>query len=184
MTELYGGAITAEFPDAVVDVSNFRPVPDTQEVFILEKPNGLDQLFIVDLLERVEASSLPEVLSVHLSDILEGTPQFVAPMESMLHPSLSSEIHTFAVKPPVTRMETDSAKLFMMIALLRLEKVGTDVVVTANVPVELSEPLTSDSFTKQVDDAISGEPTVLGESYKIIKHAALTLRVDNWDLFA
>jgi hypothetical protein len=30
--ELYGGAITAQFPERFVDVSDFRPVPDHQEV--------------------------------------------------------------------------------------------------------------------------------------------------------
>jgi hypothetical protein len=30
--ELFGGAITAELPERLVDVSDFRPVPDNQEV--------------------------------------------------------------------------------------------------------------------------------------------------------
>jgi hypothetical protein len=30
--ELYGGAITTQFPERFVDVSDFRPVPDHQEV--------------------------------------------------------------------------------------------------------------------------------------------------------
>lgn len=30
--ELYGGAIIAQFPERFVDVSDFRPVPDHQEV--------------------------------------------------------------------------------------------------------------------------------------------------------
>jgi hypothetical protein len=30
--ELYGGAITTQFPERFVDVSDFRPIPDHQEV--------------------------------------------------------------------------------------------------------------------------------------------------------
>lgn len=30
--ELYGGAVTMGIPDAFMDVSDFRPVPDHQEV--------------------------------------------------------------------------------------------------------------------------------------------------------
>lgn len=30
---LFGGAIEMQFPQRIIDVSDFRPVPDSQEVF-------------------------------------------------------------------------------------------------------------------------------------------------------
>lgn len=183
MTHLYGGAISAELPKDAIDVSDFRQIPDTQEVFLLEKPNGLDQSIIIDLLERVEATNLAEVLAVHLDDILEGPASFLAPLESMEHPLLHCELHTFLVKPPPAKSETATAKLFMFVLLVRLEKAVTDVVVTMNVPVETGGEVTAEGFQKDVESALAQDSSVLGESYKIVKETTLSLDVKDWDLF-
>ena len=50
--ELFGGAILASFPARYVDVSDFRPVPDNQEVWT---DANRDESVIVEILERVEA---------------------------------------------------------------------------------------------------------------------------------
>lgn len=183
MTPLYGGAITANLPQGAIDVSQFRQIPDTQEVFLLEKPNGLDQSIIFDLLQSVEADSLPEVIAVHLDDILEAPPTNLAPLESMVHPHLDCETHTFLVKPPHSKQESGNAKLFMFLLLIRLEKVATDFVVTMNVPLEIGGEVTADLFQKEVSGIMNQDQSVLSESYKEIKDSALSLEVHDWELF-
>lgn len=183
MTPLYGGAITADLPQGVIDVSGFRQIPDTQEVFLLEKPNGLDQSIIFDLLERVDAPTLPEVLAVHLDDILEGPAAFLAPLESMEHPFLHCEVHTFLVKPPPAKLETATAKLFMFMLLVRLEKVATDLVVTMNVPVETGGEVTSEFFQKEVASVMSQDQSLLSEYYKQVRDSTISLEVQDWSLF-
>lgn len=37
---LFGGAITANIPERFIDVSDFRPVPDHQEVLVLAATAG------------------------------------------------------------------------------------------------------------------------------------------------
>lgn len=182
MTDLYGGSIQAKLPDGVIDVSDFRQIPDSQELFLIEKSNGLDMSIIFDLLEKVDASSLAEVISVHLDDIVEGVPLFLAPLESVPHPNCECEAHSFLVKPAPSKSETDSAKLFMFIFLIRLEKVGTDVLVTMNVPVETGD-VTQELFQQEVDSILSGGPTTLAESYKILRETALSFKVTDWSLF-
>lgn len=183
MAPLYGGAITADVPLDVIDVSGFREIPDTQEVFLLEKPNGLDQSIIFDLLELVDAPTLPEVIAVHLDDILEGPASFVAPLEAFEHPNLHSEVHTFLVKPPPAKLETATAKLFMFVMLIRLEKVATDFVVTMNVPVETGGEVTDELFQKEVQTVMAGDKSVLSDAYKQVKTATISLEVQDWALF-
>lgn len=178
---LYGGAITAALPSDAIDVSEFRQVPDTQEVFLLEKPNGLDQSLIFDLLERVDAQSLPEVIAVHLDDILEGPPSFLVPIESMKHPNLECETHTFLVKPAPSKQETDSTKLFMFVVLVRIEKVATDLVITMNVPVA-SGAITAEVFQQMVDSVLDSQ-SLLGGCYGQVKESALSVQVVDWNLF-
>ncbi|KAL9042710.1 MAG: hypothetical protein Q9214_003700 [Letrouitia sp. 1 TL-2023] len=67
--ELWGGAITASLPSNCLDATNFRPVPDHQEVYFA--PNGRYSI-IIDLLNRV--SHLPtdgDAFSFHVQDILD-----------------------------------------------------------------------------------------------------------------
>ena len=47
---LYGGAITCQIPERFLDCSEFRQVPDHQEVFI--DKNQSDQSIIFEILEQ------------------------------------------------------------------------------------------------------------------------------------
>ncbi|OVF09807.1 putative Ran GTPase-binding protein [Clavispora lusitaniae] len=180
--QLYGGAISAVLPEGVIDVSDFRQIPDTQEVFLLEKPTGLDQSIIIDLLEKVDASDLAQVIAVHLDDILEGPASFLAPLESSMNQEVNSQVHTFLIRPPESKMETSEVKLFMFVALIRLESVGTDVVITMNVPLKSGE-VTQETFQKEVNNVLSGGDSELGVCYQQIKNTALTFHVNDWALF-
>src|ERR1700759_1879803 len=65
---LFGGAITAQIPSEFGDVSNFRQVPDHQEVFV--QADGLTSI-IFEILERVEKDlSDEDALKYHLKDIV------------------------------------------------------------------------------------------------------------------
>lgn len=188
VTDLYGGAITAELPSGAIDASNIREVPDTQEVFLLEQPNKLDQSIIIDLLERVPAETLPEVIAVHLGDIFDEPPQFLAPLESALNEKVGSEVHTFLVKPAPTRQETQTAKLFVFLALIRVERVETDILVTMNVPLECTD-VTQEAFSALVQGILTGEhldanSPIVADAYKVARGAAMSLDVKDWSLFA
>ncbi|RUS25807.1 hypothetical protein BC938DRAFT_471617 [Jimgerdemannia flammicorona] len=51
ITPLFGGAITAYIPPAFVDSSDFRKIPDNQEVYV---DVATDQSIIIELLQMVE----------------------------------------------------------------------------------------------------------------------------------
>lgn len=177
---LYGGAISAVLPDASIDVSQFREIPDTQEVYLLEQPNGLDQLIIFDLLEPVASDVLPEVVAVHMEDILDGPARFLAPLESLAQPQLGCEMHTFLVKPAPTKRESATSQLFLFVALLRVERAVTDVVISMNVPVEMAE-VTQEVFDQEAQN-VHGD-SVLAQSYAVMKAAAMLFDIKDWGLF-
>lgn len=51
MVDLFGGAIVAPIPSSFMDASQFRQIPDNQEVFVDTKTQ---QSMIVELLEQVD----------------------------------------------------------------------------------------------------------------------------------
>ena len=61
-TPLYGGAITAKLPAHLLDASNARPVPDSQEVWVSDH-NGV----IIDLLECVNGDNNP--MNTHIEEM-------------------------------------------------------------------------------------------------------------------
>ncbi|OBA23517.1 Mog1p/PsbP-like protein [Metschnikowia bicuspidata var. bicuspidata NRRL YB-4993] len=179
---LYGGAISSMFPEGAIDVSDIREVPDTQEVFLLEQANKLDQALIVDLLETVEAPTLPEIISVHLGDILDEAPLYLAPLETFFNEDVQAHVHTFLVKPAPSKQETETTKLFMYITLLQVVKAQSDILITMTVPHESGE-VSQDAFFQMAQNAVSGTEPVLGLAYNVVKTAASTFKICEWGLF-
>lgn len=181
MVELYGGAITSDIPVDAVDVSTFRQIPDSQEVFLLEKPTGLDQSLIFDLLERVDAESMPEVVAIHLEDILDEPVVQIAPLETFTNTALDCETYSYIVKPGPSKLESDKVKLYVLLVINRVEKVNTDILVTMNIPVESGE-VTAEVFQKVVEEANQGTSSI-GQAYSVARTAAASLKVEDWALF-
>lgn len=175
MAKLYGGAIEAAVPKEAINVSEFRQVPDTQEVFLLEQPTRLDQSIVIDLLEAVEAPTLPEIVAVHLDDILEKPPAFLAPLELVVLPTLDVPMHSFLVVPELP------SSLSIILFIIQLHKCGTDVLCTMNVP-SVETPMTQAHFNKASQDLLNGEG-VLGTAYAICRQTAASFNVKDWSLF-
>lgn len=64
---LYGGAIRTVIPEGFKDVSLFRQVPDSQEVFVSDQ-EGIDDSIVFDIMERVDCSD-EEAIAIHLEEI-------------------------------------------------------------------------------------------------------------------
>jgi hypothetical protein len=62
----FGGAITLELPTRFVDVSQFRHIPDTQEVFA---DVDTDQSFIVELLDLEDGEPDASGATFHFNPI-------------------------------------------------------------------------------------------------------------------
>ncbi|CAH6721520.1 hypothetical protein CLIB1444_06S04060 [[Candida] jaroonii] len=110
--KIFGGAIEIDLPTGVIDVSQFRQVPDNQEVFLIEKSTANeDQNIIIELLEQPEGE-INEVLNTHLSDIFDDVKPFK--YDSLKENSYMVEYENF------------------LIGLIRFDKFETDILVSFN----------------------------------------------------
>ncbi|ODV81845.1 Mog1p/PsbP-like protein [Suhomyces tanzawaensis NRRL Y-17324] len=179
MVQLYGGAALADIAispsQALVDVSRIRQVPDTQEVFIIEdqsltsNTSKWDQSVIFDLLERVELDEYDAAIGMHLEDIAEGaTNHFVEAVATKT--GEPAHLSYFCVENPRRdRREPDlPGAVVTMVALIRLARVATDVLITMNVPV--------------ASEAAMGA-VAESEAYKKFRDISGSYTIHDWELF-
>lgn len=170
--KLYGGAITTEILESdeynVVDVSTIRDIPDTQEVFILEKNNGEDVGIIFDILELVEGD-YNDAIKVHISDLIEQEVENTV-VETINNMTLSYVIHDNK------RRDGNSSSIVTLVNLVRLQNVDTDILISMNIPWKLGVRL-------DVETHLADEKHDLGKAYLVFKVIAEKFVVKDWSLF-
>lgn len=58
---LFGESINIQLPERFVDISDFRPIPDNQEVFA---DANIDQSLIIEIMVRIHALLFPRTMSI------------------------------------------------------------------------------------------------------------------------
>lgn len=213
-TNLYGGAITADFPIGFIDASQFREIPDTQEVYVSET---VDDSLVIDLMEAVEEIG-DEAVNTHLKEIAEmnnaGIHEYarlytaehkVTTLSEMSHTPAapSSAVITVAIEPArkwgrSSQLHSDESEkdekdafekdnnngllesplLALVLAVVRLHKVSTDLVVTYNVPI---------TQRKDLEGLRSGQPEQMPERVQAglesVRKILESLEVHDWQLF-
>lgn len=160
--ELYGGTITSTIPKGFVDVSNFRQVPDTQEVFVSET-DGCDDSVVFDIMERVEGDDV-EAVKEHLNELSilnsVGRNYITLQLSSVdmkkqildnsadLQPPCYLSI---AVEPSKKWGREETAKddptgsvkplVVLVMAVIRLKNVTSDILLTYNIPLRANKKL-------------------------------------------
>lgn len=137
--QLYGGAITMSVPADMVDASEFRQVPDTQEVYVgRENP---DYSVIVDLLECVPGNTVTEALDEHMQEITRLNSAVVGQTKVLSQHEVRSGdplaalcgVRVFEQQVPKFGKQQDTESVIITIALLRLRApASTDVLITFN----------------------------------------------------
>ncbi|KIY65041.1 Mog1p/PsbP-like protein [Cylindrobasidium torrendii FP15055 ss-10] len=137
--ELFGGAITAIAPVNLIDASEIRQVPDTQEVLLY--PDS-DASIIVEVLERVQPSDYREAVKFHFDSLAHdnsATDSSVVSVDIVLNdrgdgtPAIISLSGTQKIQK-FNREAVDDVQILM--ALYRVEQKNVDLVVTFNVPTQ------------------------------------------------
>jgi hypothetical protein len=69
--ELFGGAISVQVPTDFQDMSQIRPVPDHQEVFV--KLDSIESIMfsILEYVDKSKAETDEDAVKYHLDDILD-----------------------------------------------------------------------------------------------------------------
>ncbi|GME73264.1 hypothetical protein B5S28_g3384 [[Candida] boidinii] len=201
--QLYGGGMTVELPEGVIDASEFREVPDTQEVYVTasnntedyNSPNKEDSI-ITDLLEKVDSVSNDESILFHLNEIakLNGDEEgknWKLLFESKVQPknfTTDPSYLSIAVQPAKKwGRDKDSTTLVLIICLIRIERVQTDFLITYNIPISSKKELED---LKILENLKAGDDKIDNLAYKRISYGKKvvdkmieTIKIVHWDLF-
>lgn len=208
--ELYGGAITSTIPTGFVDVSNFRQVPDTQEVFVCDS-EGYDDSVVFDIMERVEGDDV-EAVKEHLNElsILNSVGQDYIALQlttvDMKSQKLdnSTELQppcylSVAVEPSKKWGREEAAKddptgsvkplVVLVMAVIRLENVTSDILVTYNIPIRTLQEIKDLEILVKDKDALSNDddtPPVgkrINSARQQVVQSLQAFTVEDWSLF-
>ncbi|EIW60576.1 Mog1p/PsbP-like protein [Trametes versicolor FP-101664 SS1] len=172
--ELFGGAITATLPVTFLDASNFRQVPDTQEVY-LSPDSGIS--IIVEVLESVSATDLREAAGQHFDSLAHDND---AKSQSVIEAVEVSNDSKGATPNPTVLYGTQAVQKFntatadevrILLALYRVSEKKVDLVMTMNAPMTGSD-----------GDAITEKEW--GTARDAFNTAARSLRIVDYGLFA
>ncbi|OMJ25216.1 putative ran guanine nucleotide release factor [Smittium culicis] len=144
---LFGGAITATLPkDQFMDVSEFRQVPDNQEVFVHSES---EDSFIIEILEFIDAPD-DQALRAHYEELSQdnGSTDTKIINEIQLDniPGIDKRHAAYCLvgQQKAAKFNKDSnsdfSTLTLIMVLIRLYDVNTDLLITVNYP-NLSSPL-------------------------------------------
>ncbi|CAO3615639.1 unnamed protein product [Cunninghamella blakesleeana] len=178
---LYGGAISTVIKSTYMDASTIRQVPDNQEVFI---DMNTQQSLIIELLEKVEHLN-EEAAKFHFEQIADQNNATNYSIKSIEHvsvdiaaPKLPIDTTVYFVRgfQNVAKFNENAVnQIELILAVVRLEKVQTDLIITLNAPTHVS-PNSSEN-----KDLVNPAP----ESSYIneMKLLVQALEVHDWSLF-
>ncbi|XP_048374363.1 ran guanine nucleotide release factor [Sphaerodactylus townsendi] len=142
---LFGGAFSAFLPPGSLDVSEFRQVPDNQEVCVHP---STDQSIIMELLEYQAGVPDETAVRYHFEDVVGASGGAEVLSQESLAPHVlalegcSSAWHLTACQLVAKFDEEAKNEVRMHLTLLRLPQHGTDVLLTFNDPTRI-HPLSS-----------------------------------------
>ncbi|KAF8841198.1 Mog1p/PsbP-like protein [Paxillus ammoniavirescens] len=135
---LFGGAIVAELPIDIIDASDIRQVPDSQEVFLYKEGACL----VVEVLERVADSDDTNAVKFHFEALADDNDAIVSTMQDPLvipndrGDRTPSPIVLHGTQKICKFNQTAVDQVEVLLALFRVQtqQKSADVVVSANIP--------------------------------------------------
>jgi len=152
---LYGGAMSVILPNYFKDISDVRPIPDNQEVFMYVDK---DQSLIVELLSTTEIShlSMQESIIFHFNQLAKDNDAVnseileLSLLSNEEIPNFDATIQKIGVigRQTVAKFKEKGAENLVKIylALIRLPKYTTDILISLNEPITI-HPSSSSSET-------------------------------------
>ena len=181
---LFGGAISAQFPARYVDVSDFRPVPDNQEVWtdadkdesviveIVEWNDGPSDDVGAEWFNRAAGWFWKDLAEVNGCDAGDVNLSDVRRLDNEQLPAMTEQFAKASIAVGTMKMakgrgcgDDQKKEVEVAMANVRLPQVGTDVLVTLNRP--------------KGDGAIGFGGAGVSILLKILE----TFSIDDWSLF-
>jgi len=187
--DLFGGALTCFLPNDAVDVSQFRTIPDHQEVFCHK---DTDQSIMIDILEfqNQNVAQGEQVPRYHFMDIAVSNDAYAenevvsVEMLSKTHISFTQcdEAWFLQGRQMVAKFQEETmAKnlIDMYLALFRLPQHSTDIVVVMNDPIAISAQSSSSAVGNSTAESGSSRRWTVDT----FKHIISTLKLLDPSLF-
>jgi hypothetical protein len=190
---LFGGAIVGDLSVNFSDASNFRQVPDNQEVFV----DG-DVSIIIELLEQETSVSGLPAIQYHFRELAESnaaTEMTVISEADLSNDAFAPKIIDVSSKLALTGKQTvgkfrdrpgvKADDVYIVLVLIRLGSVATDMLISLNMP---NLPLGEASAELTVNKLLYGDEAGsvgLADTYmNVLRNFVNTLEVKDWSLFS
>ena len=186
---LFGGALSAAIPSRFVDVSDFKPIADTQEVFL---DSETDQCIIFDILQYQSNISDQESAKFFFHNIAEELNQSsdFCPVHEVIQltsndmPTLPSEVFkSFCIGQQrvskYKQAELARNLVTLYLANVRLPAKATDIVITLTDPEEIS-PFSASARATPLCKKVSNAREINKEVFATILR---TFTINDWSLF-
>jgi hypothetical protein len=182
---LFGGALELALPARLVDVSDFRPVPDAQEVWA---DGDVDQSLVVEALELAAGVPDAEAAAFYFADLAtaNGAAHAAASAAELLHPGALPGVPPARVRAAgllvgeqAVAKSRDAAlnKVQVCLLVLRLPDFATDLLLTLNTPVFVAEGSSGGGAA-----GLGFRPGAL-EAPALFRRIVATLRIVDFGLF-
>ncbi|KAI5084531.1 hypothetical protein GOP47_0000700 [Adiantum capillus-veneris] len=188
---LFNGAISCSFPSRLQDVSSIRDVPDNQEIYA---DPSRDESIIVEILEHEGSVADAQSAVWFLQDLSHeqdaGQSLVLEDVKELTladTPLLGSQ---YVVNAAVGRMAVSKGRqgaeaqnlLRVYLANIRLPNVNTDILVTVNEPLLISEESESAKVVG-AGVAVSAEAAGVMPASEIFHLVLATFKINDWGLF-
>lgn len=172
--ELFGGAIVATLPVGLIDASDLRQVPDTQEVLLY--PDSQISI-VLEVLESVDATEFTDIAKFHFDSLAhdnDAEENTVLDVTQVLEDSNSANLaFTILSGTQLVRKfnTTQPDEIHILMAVYRIKDHNVDLVLTMNVPTRTT-------------DGAGVDEAGLTSARSTFELAARSLRIVNYGLFA
>ncbi|KAK9326301.1 hypothetical protein V1517DRAFT_311399 [Lipomyces orientalis] len=198
---LFGDSIRVQLPEGFVDASDFRQIPDNQEVFVAsDSSESSDNSIIIELVERLESDDpsataatadinavrahYDEISSIN-SSISRAKVLGLVPLELSSLPQNTTAYMITGTQIAEKWGKNHSADLMYLVltlAVVRLPDNSTDVLISFNSAVKCSEQAVR-LYTEN-DDIDSTVLLRIGLLQALCRKVVESLEVVQWGLFA
>ena len=180
--KLFGGAFVISLPKRFIDLSDFRLVPDHQEVW---SDAHQDESVIVELVERVSEQKDDKAAAYHFNDIAETSSSSetkivsagVFAASSFEMAKLYHSSWTFGTqRVSKGRDGADKANVIALyLVLIRLKQFETDLLISLNAPIQIH----ADSQAKSAKNAVKPPQ----ETLQLFKRIVATFKIKDLSIF-
>eukprot|EP00877_Chromochloris_zofingiensis_P006208 jgi/Chrzof1/1840/Cz10g23090.t1_PPD8[v5.2] len=181
---LFGGAIEVCLPARFVDISDVRPVPNNQEVFA---DANRDQSFVVEIVEHspVSDDAAGRFVFEDLAAANNATHSAIEEIRTLGPedmPHMPENYHKCLVRgtQDVSKSREGPAavnRVQLLVALIRLPDYESDIIITLNTPVFISQYSSSAQLTGSGAQAWHEDAPALFQA--ILK----TFKINDYDVF-